>query len=353
MRRLGVGVALLCALGTVPACSTIGDPGGMPRVNPHGGTGQFRLLESSETDISGAPGRALTLFRIAFQSAMVVEDRVFYASAGQVDMPPETPMDHPENEIFRDAFEPYAIQRGEVRTEGVGGFNFGPTVLTATEPWEGTEVRDPWVILDDDGSALLFYGAEMGIGLAAAPSLEGTFSKIGTGPILGSADAMSGSPSRPSVVRGIEDGFLLYYDAGGEIRVARSDDGRAFEPLGPVTMTGEDEGMSPEMTIGNPGAVRVEMTSGRVVIRLYFESVRADGSHDIYVAGSEDGIRFERFVREVIDHDDSRFPAPVIFDQQTTLLYASHPLTAGDYQTRTLVVGVSPRTVRFDPPEDP
>ena len=346
------GLLLVLAIGALPACSTIGDPGGMPRIQPHGGTGQFRLLENGETGISGNPGRALALSRTVFQSGMAADARLFYASGRLLDMPPMLPVDFPENEVFFDAFEPLEIHRGEAREEGTGAFAFGPTVLSATEAWEGASLFDPWVFVDEDGTARLYYAAEAGIGLAEASSIDGTFAKIGSGPVLDATAAARGAPRRPSVIRGTDDAIWMYYDAGGEIRAARSDDGQSFTPMGPIVLVGEDEGISEETSIANPGALRVELNTGRTLIRLYFESIRDDGAHDIYVAGSEDGLAFERFVREVIDHDDTRFPSPLAIDRQTTFMYASHAAGAGEYETRSMVVSASPRTARFDPPEE-
>ena len=342
--------ALAIMLAMIDAgCATIGDPGGSPDGLPHGGTGEFRLLDSSETGIFGDPGTALVLRGPAIESAMPAGGHVFYATAPVLETPPMLPMDWPRNEVFWDAFEPRRIHRGVARTEGVGAFDFGGEVLAASETWEGAEVFDPWVAIDDDGTARLYYAADGGIGVAEAPSVDGTFTRVGSGPVLGPEAARTGAPRRPSVVRGIGGGWWMFFDAGGELRAARSDDGVSFTLADPLVFEGDDEGTSAEVAMTHPGAVTVETAAERQIVRLYFESVRADGTHMAYVAGSEDGTLFARHPRAVAPQSDMRFPAPLLVDDRVTLLYANLPFFGGAFQTRVLVVSVAPAGVSFVP----
>jgi hypothetical protein len=342
--------ALAVALAALDlSCASIGDPGGMSDGLPHGGTGEFRLLGSDETGIFGDPGTALILRGPAIESAMPVAGHLFYATAPVLETPPMLPMDWPTNEVFWDAFEPRRIHRGVARTEGVGAFDFGGEVLRASEAWEGTDVFDPWVTVDEDGTARLYYAAEGGIGLAEAPSVDGAFTKVGAGPVLGPEAALTGAPRRPSVVPGIGGGWWMFYDAGGELRAARSDDGRAFTAADALVFEGEDVGPSAEVAIAHPGAVTVETAGDRQLVRLYYESVRADGSHRAYVAGSDDGTHFVRYPRAVAPQVDMRFPVPLLVDDRVTLLYGNLPFFGGLFQTRVLVVSVAPAGVSFAP----
>lgn len=359
MKRGLVAVAGLLALGLIaPACSTIGDPGGMPEALPHGGTGAFRVLEApEETGLRGTPGAALLLLEDAFVGAMVQGDFVFFTSAPPVEEPlPMVPEDHPAGEIFWPAFEARRIHRGARRDDGFGAFDGGGAILTAEAAWEGEEVFDPWVV-EDGGVARLYYAADGGIGVAEAPSLDGAFTRVGDGPVLGPEAAATGAPTRPSVVRGPEGDWLMYYDAGGEIRVARSSDGLAFTPLGPITVEGMDLGESPELERAHPGALAVTTPAGRPLVRLYFESIREDGAHKLYVAGSFDGVAFERHEVELLESVDLRYPAPVALDERVTLLYASTRfnsvgrITRG-LQKRALIVSVAPLSTSFLPPEE-
>lgn len=351
---------LACALLSA-ACSTLGDPGGAPEALPHGGTGQFRLLDTEETGITGFPGRALVLRDIAIEAAMPAGGFIFYAQARALDMPPPRPEDYPRNEIFWDTFEPRTIHAGAAREEGVGAFAPGPLVLAASESWEGEDVFDPWVVVAEDGSARLYYAAAGGIGVAESPAADGPYTRVGTGPILGPDAAASGAPRRPSVVLGPDGAWWMYYDAGGELRAARSEDGLAFTAMGPLTIEGEDTGDGIEVGMASPGAVAVQTRAGRTLVRLYFESIREGVTEDVtagslghvpYAAGSEDGLTFVRHPRPLLEQVDIRFPAPLLVDDIVTLLYGNIAFIGGSHQTRGLLVGVSPAGTSYAPPEE-
>lgn len=333
----------------VCGCSAIGDPGGQPDGLPHGGTGQFRLLDNPEVGIiSSLPGRAMVLTNDAIESAMPAGGHLFYATAPDLATPPMLPADHPVNEIFWAAFEGRRIHRAAARDTGVGAFDAGGPVLVASETWEGGEVFDPWVVIDDDGTARLYYAAAGGIGVAEAPSVEGTFTRVVSDPIV--ADAR-----RPSVVRGPDDAWWMYFEADDGIEAARSDDGLAFTVMGPLTFVGEDVDDGVEIGMASPGAVRVDTRAGRVLIRLYFESLR-DGAvegrvaHRFHVAASEDSMVFVRHPRAAMEQTDIRFPAPLLLDDRVTLLYGNLPYSGGPFLTRAVVVAVGPSGQRFDPP---
>ncbi len=339
----------------VPACSTIGDRGGMAEGYPHGGTGQFRILDAEEVGVAGR--RLIALQNIATEAAMVADDYLFYTAAPRIDMPPEEPMDQPEGEIFWDAFEPRAIYRSEPRDDL--GFSPGARVLAASQPWEGEEVFDPWVVVDGD-TVRMYYAAEGGIGVATAGAVDGSFTNDDA-PILDADDAFEGVPRRPSVVRGPDGAWWMYYDAGDAIGVARSEDGVSFAridgdastpAIDPIVPTGEDNELTVELSIGRPGAVSLETVTGRHLVRLYFESRRDDGTTLVYVAGGEDGVSFERHLVPVMAEEDVRFPSPRLLDARVTLLYASIPFRTGGYETRAIVGAVSPAGQSFAPPED-
>ncbi len=346
----------MCLLAVTPACSTLGEPGSFPDAYPHGGTGQVRRLTKDELGIQD--GRALSIASTAQDAAMVADGHLFYAAAPLSETAPPVPEDFPENEIYWDEFDARAIHRSPPRDNY--GFSPGTVVLEASASWEGSEVYDPWVAVDDDGRARLYYAAEGGIGVAEAPSVEGTFARVGDGPILGADAALNGVPRSPSVVRGVDGAWWMYYDAGGAIGVARSTDGVAFarmdgDPgtpaMDPISFSGDDMRTSPEVSVGAPGAVNVTTPVGRHLIRMYFESRREDGTVLAYVAGSEDGVAFERYTVPVAAEDDVRFLAPVIIDDRITVLYANVPRTSAGLQMRALVGFVSPAGASLAPEE--
>lgn len=347
MKRRSTLLVLALSLG----CSAIGDPGGYPDAYPHGGTGVFRPLGAMEIGI--ADGRAIVTQRSAVDAMSVAEGHLFYVVAPLVEMPPEVPAEHPRNEVYWPAFRARSIYRAAPRDNP--GFAAGSQVLAASASWEGAEVFDPWVVVDG-ATARLYYAAEGGIGLAEASGVDGAFQRVGDGPILDASHAVRGVPRRPSVVRGPDGAFFLYYDAGGAIGVARSEDGRSFTQLDgdpatpeidPLVLDGEDIRTSPELAVAAPGAVAVDTIVGRRLVRLYFESHREDGTILAYVAGSADGVTFERYSVPVHAQTDVRFPAPVVLDQRVTLLYTNGPATSGGFQTRGIYASVSPASTTF------
>jgi hypothetical protein len=337
------------------ACSTLGEPGSFPSAYPHGGTGVFRALTADEVGIRD--GRAVVNQRLAVEGSSIAGGYLFYATAPLLEMPPEVPGEQPANEVYWPAFGPRSVSRAAPRADR--GFSAGPPVFTASEPWEEGEVFDPWVVVDGD-RVRLYYAAAGGIGLAEATGLEGDFERVGEGPLLDADDAVSGVPRRPSVVFGPDGAWWMYYDAGGAIGVARSDDGRAFtrvdgdlstpaiDPLRlDFSQDFADVETSEEVSVGSPGAVAVDTPGGRRLIRVYFESRRADGTVRAYVAGTADGVTFERHNVPVLDEEDARFPAPYVLDERVTLLYANVPFDTGGFQTRSIVGSVSPASTTF------
>lgn len=354
MKRLAPALVFPLLIG-VSACSAIGDSAEIAGIFPHGGTGQFRILDRDETGVAGQ--RAISVQRFAFDAAMVADGYLFYAGAPLLESPPEVPAEHPAREVYWDAFEPRAIYRSPPR--GNFGFSPGTPILTAEAPWEGGAVFDPWVVTGEDGRVRLYYAAQGGIGVAEADRIDGAFTRVGSGPILAD-DGTGGVPRRPSVVRGVDGAFWMYFDAGSGIGIARSEDGLTFErvdgdsstpAIDPVIVTGDDLGDSPEVAMRMPGAVAVDTPAGRRLVRLYYESWREDGSVRAYVAGSVDGIAFERHELEVFDAGDVRMPSPRLLDARVTLLYLNLPGSTSfemrTYQSRGIAAAVSPN-VRLD-----
>lgn len=344
MRRLAIILAL------VPACSAIGDPGSFPEAFPHGGTGQFRFLEEDEVGLrSPIQGRALAVSRTALDGAMVAEGHLFYTGARLMDAAMPPPEGFPENEVFWDAFEPRAIFRSDPREDR--GFDAGEPIFEAEQAWEGGEVFDPWVVVDG-AIYRLYYAAAGGIGVAESGAIDGPYERVLDAPIVEMA-------RRPSVVRGPDGAWWMYYDGGESIVAARSEDGVEFASMGAIdpflaeaNVVAEANAIeSPEAFVGHPGAVGLATTTGRRLVRMYFSSWREDGSVVLLVAGSADGVTFERHPLPVVESPDARFAAPVLLDDRVTLLYFNVPFVS-TAQVRTLVASVSPAAVSFLPPEE-
>jgi hypothetical protein len=358
------GVALSAALGLATAsCGTGGEEsrGGMSGL-PGAGLGPYRRLDTDE--LSGR----LALRRMALvESGMVLrgagpQPLMFYAAA---DLPPDPPpMDagmDADGGVASDAGvdagdgldagtgDPLAgfLPRSILRTNPGDGPAYigGEVVLEAREAWEGDAVYDPWAVRLADGRVRLYYAAAGGIGIAESDTATGTFTRVGTGPVLTGLrrPTIAARPDRAP-------GFLLYAERDGAIVVAESADGLAFgtPELVDLGFMASDAGV-PQIAVGSPGAGLQIPTLDPPRVVLFFESRRADGSRTLGLAASRDGRNFERATLPAFGMGLAEgFPAPDFIDAQTTLLYFTVAATTEDRPSRALTVAVSPGTLRFD-----
>lgn len=347
MRRSLVLVAALAV-----ACGTLGSEELEDLPHPHGGVGPFRPLDGEETGTATGPQGRVLAVRQAVDNGMVTESGwLFYAAADPMEGA-TMPEDAPPTEVPWDLMEPRRIYRSEPGDEKAG-FPSGEEVLSASEPWEGEEITDPWAVATPDGGAVrLYYVGDGGVGVAEASSVDGGFTRL-AGPIL--EPEGDETIRRPSVVYH-QGRWLMYYDAGdGRIGVAESADGVSFDRLvaaldlaEPPAEEGEVRELPPETGVGMPGVVAVTTPADRRVIRLYLESIREDGSVWISLAASLDGVEFDRLDRPVVEEEDRGDPAPYIVDDRTTLLYHTAPRVISGLQGRALVAGIAPRSVAIE-----
>lgn len=335
---------LLLALG----CASLGAETAFPDPVQTSGVGPFRPLDTTETGVDAEPRGRVMETSGATGGGMRAGDFFFAVEADALAEPPMRDPALGMTEVDWARFGPRRIVRAPLRS-GLFGFGEGATVLEAEAAWEGSAVFDPWVVELPDGRARLYYAAEGGIGLAEAPSLDGTFARIGDGPVL--ADARG-----PSVVASAE-GFLLYFERDGAIGLATSSDGRAFsvesEALSLAAPDPEDPEATRELTFHRPGAVWASTVVHDAVLRLYFEVRRSDDTFATTMAASLDGRTFERLPTSVYGGDESTgAPAPFLLPDGTTLLHFTIDFRNGDREhVRAPIVGVAPSFVRFaDPP---
>jgi hypothetical protein len=402
-RTLRLAALVLALSGTAGAlaigatgCSTLGSSGGSPEGLPHNGTGPYRDLDDEETGVRPA-NRAIAIGNASIESAMVASDgSLFYASApvmgrpmpdagppgddaGPIDAglvadsgPPDAgsmPDAGPSAPSFAapdwTAHGARTISRSAPR-EAMGlsfttrspGFDVGTAVLEAESSWEGGYVSDPWALVRDDGSVLLYYAAAGGIGVATASSVAGPYDGSDA-PIAPAHDGIV--PRRPSVIDtrllvGASHPFLMYYEDGDAIVVAGSSDGLSFTTIGAlslVPMPARDERDAEEIAVGGPGALVVTSPAQRSFVRLYYESRRSNGNTLITLAASPDGATFEAFGRPVIAGNDTdsrtrRFPSAVEIDDRLSLLYTWSGNSPGASEG-TIFVGIAPSGVRLAP----
>lgn len=346
LTSLGV-LTLALGLG-VSACGTGGEKsnGGMIGL-PTSGLGTFRRLDTSE--ISGRLGvRTAGLV----ESAMVLrgagpQQLLFYAIAN---VPADVPAPDAGTDVDAGPPEPDLAQflpRHIWRTNfGTGpSYSGGSVVLEASEAWEGGAVYDPWAIVLPDGRVRLYYAAAGGIGVAESDTATGTFTRLGTAPVLRGL-------RRPTVTTHPDGtpGFFLYAEQSGSIVAASSSDGVTFDAPRLVELGFPPSDAGPaQASVGSPGAgvQHPEVDPPRII--LFFESRRADGSRTLGMAGSRNGLDFERATLPPLGTNlREGFPAPDFIDAHTTLLYFTFANVLDGRASRALTVAVSPGTLRFD-----
>ncbi len=378
------GVTTLAAMAGAtlsPGCATLGGTPGVPEGLPHNGTGPFRDLDPAETSVRSPRGAAIAIAATTIDSAMVASDgSLFYASAMAMARPtpdagtedagvsddagmPMMPDAGPAPASFAapdwTAHGPRSISRstpaaamGLDFVTNAPSFVAGTSVLTSSQAWEGGYVSDPWALVRADGSVLLYYAAEGGIGVATAASAAGPFTGSASPVIAAGAT----TPRRPSVIEtrlltGASHPFLMYYEDDGHILVAGSSDGLAWTPIGPLAFTpmaARDDRDGDEIEIGGPGALVVTSPANRSFLRLYFESRRSNGNTLITLAASPDGATFEEFGRPVVEARDRRFPSAFEIDDRISFLYQWAPDGLGTSQG-TIFVGIAPAGLRLAP----
>ena len=364
-----------------PGCATLGGTAGEPEGLPHNGTGPFRDLSVAETNVRAPSGAAIAIAGVTFDSAMVASDgSLFYAAAmalprsmpdaGMPDdagVPTDAGTGAPDaggstrryGEPDWTAHAARAISRSPA-TAAMGldhvtqnpAFAAGTTILSASQPWEGGYVSDPWAVIRGDGSVLLYYAAEGGIGVATGASVSGPFTG-GASPVIA---AGATTPRRPSVIdthllTGASHPFLMYYEDDGRILVAGSSDGLAWSPIGTVSLTpmpARDDRDGDEVEVGGPGAIVVTSPAQRSFVRLYYESRRSNGETLVTLAAAPEGATFEAFGRPVVEARDRRFPSAYEIDDRISFLYTWGPDGPGTSDATTFV-GIAPGGVRLVP----
>jgi hypothetical protein len=323
------------ALAWLGACALTNPGAGQPEALPHNGTGRFCLFNDAQTMLSPRPpGRAILLRESAFDRGSIAAGYLFYSAAPMLATPPMRDPAVPFGAVDWAQFEPRAIYRSPPRDNVA--FDDGTLLLSATEAWEGTSIREPWALVRASGEVLLFYVGDGGVGLAQATEPGGAFTKVGTAPIV------PGEVRHPSAIE-LAGAILLYVETADGLALFRSTDGRSF-----TAETGLDLGMdvlageTTEESIGGPGAIVYRSPIDRDVVRLYFESRRSDDHTVVLLAASTDGVVFERFPRAVLAELDHTTPSAVIVDDRVSYLYLHARRSDDEIEYGTLVGGVTP-----------
>lgn len=358
MRRLTLFIA--CVL-FASGCGLLGDDSPQLRRIREGGTGPFRALVTADTNLGAPPeGRITTdLGQSSANWGEISVGRMAWNEAGcfasvaerTEPVPPRDP-GAPANEPDDQQFEPTAIVRCEAN-EAALVTALGDVVLSPTEAWEGDDLRDPWPLRRDDGTYHLYYAADGGIGVATSDAPDGPFTRVGTTPIVAplSVSAPLRSPTVVPAPGGA--GYLMYFDDGARIFVARSDDGLSFSIVDTDTATVEIDPIAlPPILEGetidvHPGAITVTVSPGRQIVRLYFDAPTVEDDN-VCMAGSFDGIVFERFVPASYVSAGVAFPVPRLLPTGETVLTMTRALTVMNVRVRVPAGAVAPTYAAFD-----
>lgn len=340
--------SLLLALVVGIGCAMIGAETAFPGPVQTSGVGPLRPAFTTETNIDGAvAGQALEIERQAIGSSQATASgHLFYAAAPFLDDRPGRQDGLGDGMVDWNQFAARRILRSAPRSDL--GFDEGDVVLEAEFAWEQGAVFDPWVVALPDGSVRLYYGTAGGkIGVAEAPSVDGTFTKR--------PDSIVDGVS-PSVVANPNGGWLMFFESPMGIGLATSSDGFNFdvqsEDLGWLLPADDNDETPNEAQLRSPGALVAVTPAGRLVIRVYFEVVFDDGSTRISMAGGDVDWNFDRLEGYVYEGDvEAGTPRPHLTPEGITVLYAS--VASRNLQRRHLIAGVIPPHHRFaEPPAE-
>lgn len=345
----------IAALVLLSACATIGDEAAFP--GPvESGVGPFRPLNAAELSVEAPrPGQILADDG-AFGRAMMTQGSLWYAAAAPLDPLPERDESLARFEVDWAQFEARAIFASPSLAPARYSYEAGALVLEASEPWQGGAVFDPWALESSDGSVQLYFASEGGIGVATRSAGSSTF---------GAPTQILEDARAPSVVEFAGE-TLLFFERAGQIGLARSTAGVTFTvdtealDLGELSRGEEDPA---EISQRSPGAVVITSATGRVSLRVYFESrfESASGtvSSALSVSATMDTETYDRFDADLFGDtsvlgNNPGDPAPYVESVGAPTLLALTRSGSGSPQSRAVLGAITPARIELVPtPEEP
>lgn len=375
MRRSLLAVSLLASLG----CGSLGHSGEYSPQVLNGGTGPYRLATHAETgNPSGPLGLVLDVGESVGRTALV-DGAIFYDGANFLAAPPPHDPTLPGWEVDWAQYAPRTIFRSTQRvvdSMGVSQHAFvaGQVVLSPTLAWEAAGVYDPALLVLPSGAVRLYYATAQGIGVAEAPTADGTFTRLAQTPILPDVEGR-GAAQSPALAVLPNGDTMLYVEAGGFLFMARSTDGIAFSlvdadtstaaidpiPLPIPAVAGVDAGPSDagtvdagvpvtEVAVRAPSATTARSQTGRFTVRLYFESRRSDQSSVLGVAGSFDGVVFDRSAVVPYAKNNPSHPSILLRPDGISLLVFATTRLGGGNPSYVPLLGVTPAELPLPAP---
>jgi hypothetical protein len=278
-------------------CATIGSEGQGDLNLPSSGAGPFRKLDG--TEVAGVAPFVLDDRTANYRDPAVIlagTDAILYsvAKVGGV---------NGKDAIVRSRA---TDQRSFFGTSTDLGHT-PATVLEADLPWEAGIVKNPFVA-EVGGSFLLYYAGGGGIGLARGA--DGFAFVKEKDPILvfdPTSRWEEAIPSAPTAYVGVDGKTHLFYDGGGSIGEAVSDDGIHFTRAGdtpvliatvepsPASLLPNEKPPFDTARVGDP-CVSAHMTpAGREQVRLFYTGARPEGTTAIgFAARYGDSGPFDR-----------------------------------------------------------
>lgn len=315
------------------ACGTGAAPAGGDQNLPNARVGPFRVLRTGETTRKAPFVFESGLWRdpaiVALgegPEAGATRARLFLAGGGA------------NNGFLAFTDLAQAVDRG----------NGVPTrVLEAAEEWEAGALGAPSVLVDQE-KWLLFYAAGGCIGRAVSTDGE-HFERAPRTPVLCGDER--GPVGAPSIARGGDGGFRLFYEQAGAILEARALDaeGSAFGAGETVLRASTEEGSYDAGGVGDPCALPLTAAAasvtGRTVRYLYYTAHTADGTPAIGLAArfGDDGP-LERAREPVLTRYRAHAPTALVLPTMT-LLYASSSRDELGNDDPAVLAGLAPATV--------
>ena len=344
----------IAALVLISACATIGDEAAFP--GPvESGVGPFRPLNEAEASVESTFAGRIVPAGPGVGRAMRTDSSLWYAAAELLPTPPDRDASLPAFVVDWARFAPRAIYASASQAPASYGYGFGDVVLEATEAWQGDAVFDPWAVEASDGSVQLYFASEGGIGVATRTS----------GGSFGAPTQILEDARAPSVVE-FGGETLLFFERAGRIGLAKSTDGVTFVVESEALDLGEYPGgeEDPE-EVGqlSPGAVVVTSATGRVSIRVYFESrfedVEGELTSAISVSGTMDTLSYDRFQADLFGdasvlNNDPGQPAPFVDEGgMLTHLCFTRSSRVARVQIRAILGAITPARIELVPtPEE-
>lgn len=381
MKRLAPSLLLVVSAG----CGSIGSETPYAAQILNGGTGPFRLATKEETGLTTNPVGRLFSIGEPVGRAQLTANAVFYEVAAWPAVAGTRDPALQSWEIdWQNQWEPRRIARSTTHVVDADsvtrlGYEAGLDVLVPTLSWESSGIGEPAIVQRPDGSVRLYYATDQGIGVAEAPAVDGTFTRLVADPILPDVDG-HGPASSPAPIVMPNGEVLMYVSAGDAIYLASSTDGLAFslvdldtssaaiDPISlpePVTSVDagvpSDAGMDDagvdggvpvvEVSVRAPSALVTRSPTGRLLVRLYFEVRRSDGTSVLAMAGSFDGRTFVRATSIAYSKSNPTRPACFLRPDGITLLTFALPSTTANPRQAVSVLGSTPGDLELPPPQ--